>query len=115
MATSPFGNVGLGQFGQDSSFSSGSGGEGGIGSVLLSAALTSLGVPQFLNKSLQPAGIEFSDNKFKAIKPPERLDVKPSLNTGMPASQPFAMSPQPLGMLEPVGHQEGLDYIKAGY
>lgn len=51
MATAnPFANVGLSQFGQDSSFTSGS--KDGIGNFILGAALSSLGVPPNISKGL---------------------------------------------------------------
>lgn len=51
MATAnPFANVGLSQFGQDSSFTSGS--KDGIGNFILGAALSTMGVPPDLAKRL---------------------------------------------------------------
>ena len=68
MATSPFGNVGMGQLGQDMSFS---GGEGkGLGQFLLGAALSSLGVPPEItsgNKPVAPPKTSMDQNATPVV------------------------------------------------
>jgi hypothetical protein len=72
MATSPFGNVGMGQLGQDMSFS---GGEGkGLGQFLLGATLASMGVPPEITSVISKTG---------AVAPPA---TAPNTQMGIPAA-----------------------------
>ena len=112
MATNAFGGIGLGQLGQEmSGFDS----KDGIGSFLAAYGLQKSGAEDFLNKKLEPLGINFSKGKLGMVKPPDRFDVNPYLNTGMPASQPYAMPPTGFGEPEPVDHQDGVNYITESY
>lgn len=113
MATNPFAGAGLGQMGQDASFSAGGSDENGIGRFLTMYGLEKSGAVDFLNKSLQPTGLQISSKgKLGAIPAPERPDVNPYLNTGMPASQPYAMPPDPNAVQQLNPHQLGFDFLK---
>ena len=113
MATNPFANAGLGQMGQDASFSAGGSQEDGIGRFLAMYGLEKTGVVDFLNKGLQPAGLGInSKGKLGAIPAPERPDVNPYLNTGMPASQPYAMPPDPNVVQQLNPHKQGFDFLE---
>jgi len=113
MATNPFSGAGLGQMGQDASFSAGDSQEDGIGRFLTMYGLEKSGAVDFLNKSLQPAGLGInSKGKLVAIPAPERPDVNPYLNTGMPASQPYAMPPDLNAVQQLNPHQQGLDFLQ---
>jgi len=109
MAISPFAGAGLSQFGQEMAHSDS---KDGIGAFLAAYGLQKSGAEEWLNKTLQPAGIGFSGGKLHMIKPPEKPDVNPYLNTGMPASQPYAMPPNMSMDQEAVPHQDGIDFIK---
>ena len=110
MATNPFGGAGLGQFGQEMS---GFDPEGGIGRFMAIYGLQKSGAVDWLNKTLQPTGLEINaKGKLGALPPPERPDVNPYLNTGMPASQPYAMPPDPNAAQQINPHQQGFDFLQ---
>jgi hypothetical protein len=70
MATNPFANVGLSQFGQELSDG---GSKNGIGNFILGAALTSLGMPKEVTSLV---------TKDKGVAPP----VLPNLQGSIPAA-----------------------------
>lgn len=89
MATSPFSNVGLNEFGQDANI--GSGTKDGIANFILGAALSTLGVPPNISKRL--TGKSNDSNSVNLFNPVFRT---PNQNEFMPGG-----SNSPTGSVPP--------------
>jgi len=86
MATSPFGSVGMGQFGSDKSYIDGvsplNEALTGFKNVLTTKGIKASGLQDFLNSLGGSPAVPSSSSG---------VGVNPYQNTGMPASQPYAM------------------------